>query len=439
MPIVIVACGILLLLLLIIRKVSPFLALLVVSILVGITSGMPLNRIVASLQTGIGDTLGEIALIIALGAMFGKLIEESGAARRISQSLIKKFGKQNVQWAVVLTGLIVGIPMFYNAGFIILLPLVFAIAAETGLSLISISIPMAASLSVTHGFLPPHPGPTALAAIFRANIGLTLLYGMIIAIPTVVVAGPLFSKFLRKTKAAPPQGLFDSTKIDDRDLPGNTKSLLLALLPVILIAGSAVLNLWFEKKTQVMVIAAFVGDPTVALLLSVILAVYVLHIQRGKKIQDVMNSLGSSIGSVALIMLIIAAGGAFKQIIIDAGVGSYISTVSQEFHFSPLVMGWAVAALMRVSLGSATVAGLTAASIVAPVIQVSNASPELMVLSLGAGSLMFSHVNDTGFWMFKEFFSLSMKQTFLSWSIMETIVSLMGLVGVLVLNILIRR
>jgi gluconate transporter len=326
--------------------------------------------------------------------------------------------------------------MFYNAGFMILLPLVFSTAQESGLPLTRVAIPVASSLSVTHGFLPPHPGPLALASIFHADIGLTLLYGIVIAVPTVIVAGPLFSRTLKNVSAAPPAGLFDGPKISSDELPPTSMSFVLALTPVVLITVAALLGIWFDRSSTVILFFDFLGEPTIAFLLSVFLAVHFLHLRRGRHMQEVMASLGNSVNTVASILLIIAAGGALKQIIIDAGVGNAISELGRGIQLSPVFVGWLVAALMRVALGSATVAGLTAAGIVLPIVQGSNVRPELMVLALGAGSLMFSHVNDTGFWMFKEFFNLSVKHTFRSWSIMETIVSVLGLLGVLILSVL---
>lgn len=438
MPIIIIAGGVLLLLFLILKKINPFLALLIVSIAVGICSGMPLQKVVSSVISGISDTLGSIVLIITLGAMFGKVIEESGAAKRITLTLIAVFGKKHIQWALVLTGFIVGIPIFYNAGFILLLPLVFSVAAETGLSIIYIGIPVAASLSVTHGFLPPHPGPSALAGIFNAKLGLTLIYGMIISIPAIVLAGPVFSRLLKKLNPIPPKGLFDKKLSSDADLPPGIMSLFIALLPVLIIALSAIFEILLTNDSDLSRLNKFIGEPFIALIISLAISIYFLHIRLGKNMKDMMEAMGNSVSSVAMIMLIIAAGGAFKQVIVDGGVGKYITLQCSALHLSPLFMAWAVAALLRVTIGSATVAGLTAAGIVAPMIQGTGVSPELMVLSAGAGSLMFSHVNDTGFWMFKEFFNISVKETFLSWSIMETIVSVVGLIGVFMLQIFIR-
>jgi gluconate transporter len=433
MPLLLIFLNILILLVLILKKVNPFIALLIVSITLGVMFKMPLPLISEAIKEGIGSTLGSIALVIALGAMFGKVIEVSGAAQQITMGLVRKFGVKYIQWAVMLTGLIVGIPMFYNAGFILLLPLIFAIAYETKLSIIFVGIPMAASLSVTHGFLPPHPGPTAIAGIFKADLGLTLLYGLIISIPAIILAGPVFVNVIKNMKVGD-QNLKQENTRDIKNKPSVILSILIALLPVIIITASVILSFAFPKLTIGFDLIKFIGEPFVALLVSLFVAIYFLQIRKGLKLTYVMSYLTDSVGTVAIIMLIIAAGGAFKQVIVAAGVGKYISDICSQMNLSPLVMGWTIAAILRVSIGSATVAGLTAAGIVSPLLQSTMVKPELMVLAIGAGSLMFSHVNDTGFWMFKEFFKISLKQTFLSWSIMETIVSLVGLFGVLILN-----
>ena len=430
MPLLIVLAGILLLLLLIVKKLNPLLALLIVSIVTGLLLKMPLSKLLVTIQTGIGSTLGSVAIVIVLGAIMGKWMEESGAAHRITQTLVKKFGVKNIQWAVMLTGLMVGIPMFYNAGFVVLVPLVFALAAETGLPLLYLAMPMAASLSVTHGLLPPHPSPVALAALFKANTGRTLLYGLIIALPAVVIAGPLMGRLVKNIKATPPEGLINST--EKKEMPPAFTSFFIALMPVIIILCFVLLSFLFPAG-NLKEYFIFFGDPNIAFLISIIITLFILQSNKKYSVTQLMKWATDAVASIAMIIMIIAAGGVFKQVLIDGGVGDYIKNISSEFHFQPLLLGWLIAALLRVSIGSATVAGLTAAGIVAPLVT-GNVSAELMVLSVGSGSLMFSHVNDTGFWMFKEYFNLSVKQTLLSWTVMETIVSVLGLIGVLLLN-----
>jgi gluconate transporter len=436
MPLLIVVLGVLLLLVLLLGfKLNAFIALILVSLAVGIAEGMSVAEAIKSIENGVGSTLGSLTLILGFGSMLGSIVAESGSAQRITYGLINRFGVKRIQWAVVLTGFVVGIPLFYNAGFVLLVPIVFTLASATNLPLLYVGIPMASALSVTHGYLPPHPGPTAIAVIFRADIGLTLVYGFIVAIPAILLAGPFFTRFLTRIKTRPPEGLFTLKKFSEEEMPGYGISLFTALFPVILIAAAAIFNQTLPETSGFRQVFNFLGDPSIALLLSVLLAVYLLGIRRGKTMDEMMKIITQSISSIAMILLIIAGGGALKQVLVDSGVGQYIADSVSGSSYSPLFMAWGIAALLRVCLGSATVAGLTAAGIVLPIIQMTNANPELAVLATGAGSLMFSHVNDPGFWMFKEYFGLSLGQTFASWSIMETLVSVAGLLGVLVLNV----
>jgi Gnt-I system high-affinity gluconate transporter len=432
MPLLIVALGVLCLLVLILLKVKPLYALLAVSLLVGLGEGMSISATLEAIGLGIWDTLKNIALVLCIGAMLGKMIETSGAANRITDTLITWFGKKNIQWAVMLTGLIVGIPLFYNAGFVILIPLVFSIALSAEVPILLVGIPMAASLSVTHGFLPPHPGPTAIAAIFHADLGKTLLLGLVITLPAVVLAGPIFSRSLKKMTLAIPQKK-NATKKIEQVLPSATVSFIVALFPVVIIALCALLQTVTKDEKHVTILKFF-GSPLTTLSMALVIAIYVLGTKQNKQPKELASSLFQSIKDILMIVLIIAAGGGFKGVLVASGVGDYIKDLTVGLTLSPLLMAWSIAALLRVSLGSATVAALTASGIVLPFLAMPGVHPELMVLSVGAGSLMFSHVNDTGFWMFKEYFNLSLKQTFLSWTLMETIISVTGLLGVLLLD-----
>jgi Gnt-I system high-affinity gluconate transporter len=417
------------------KKVSPFLSLLIVAIATGLCLGMPPAVVLKSVKTGVGSTLGDVALIICLGAILGKMLELSGAAGQIANTLIRSFGKKNIQWAVLLTGFFVGIPLFYNAGFIILVPLIFSIARTAGLPLLYVAIPMAASLSTTHCFLPPHPGPMFLVGAFKADLGKTLMYGLIISIPVVILAGPVLGNFLKRMNVDIPAP--GKIEIQEKELPGIFESFILALLPVILIALAVIANSFFPTDTLVKRIILFLGDATIALLSSVILAVFFLGIRKGKTMQQMTQWLNDAVSGVAVILLIITAGGVFKQVLIDSGTAAYITSFSKEWSIPPLVFAWLVTALLRVAIGSATVAGITAAGIVSPLVAAGVVSPELMVLAVGTGSVFGSHVNDSGFWMFKEFFNLSLKQTFLSWTLMETTISILGLIGVLILQMVV--
>jgi Gnt-I system high-affinity gluconate transporter len=417
------------------KKVSPFLSLLIVAILAGLAFGMQPDTLLKAVKAGVGSTLGDVILIICLGAILGKILELSGAASQIANTLIRSFGKKNIQWAVLLTGFFVGIPLFYNAGFIILVPLIFSIARTAKLPLLYVAIPMAASLSTTHCFLPPHPGPMFLVGAFKADLGKTLMYGLVISIPVVIIAGPLLGRFLKRLNIQiPPQGKIET---EEKKLPGVFESFMLALLPVLLIAFAVIANTFFPGESIVKRVVLFLGDATIALLLSVLLAVLILGIAKGRSMQQVMQWLNDSISGVAVILLIITAGGVFKQVLIDSGTADYITSFSKQWNIHPLLFAWLITALLRVAIGSATVAGITAAGIVSPLLATGTVSPELLVLAVGTGSVFGSHVNDSGFWIFKEFFQISLKQTFLSWTVMETLISVLGLVGVMVLSAII--
>jgi len=417
------------------KKVSPFLSLLIVALLAGLAFGMQPDTLLKAVKAGVGSTLGDVILIICLGAILGKILELSGAATQIANTLISSFGIKNIQWAVLLTGFLVGIPLFYNAGFIILVPLIFSIARTAKLPLLYVAIPMAASLSTTHCFLPPHPGPMFLVGAFKADLGKTLMYGLVISIPVVIIAGPLLGRFLKRLNIQiPPQ---EKIETEEKKLPGVFESFMLALLPVLLIALAVIANTFFPGESIAKKVILFTGDATIALLLSVLLAVLILGIAKGRSMQQVMQWLNDSISGVAVILLIITAGGVFKQVLIDSGTADYITSFSKQWNIHPLLFAWLITALLRVAIGSATVAGITAAGIVSPLLATGTVSPELLVLAVGTGSVFGSHVNDSGFWIFKEFFQISLKQTFLSWTVMETLISILGLVGVMVLSMVI--
>ena len=438
MPLLIVIFGIVLLFLLIAKfKLNAFIAFIIVSLVVGVAEGMEFLKVLASIEEGIGKTLGSLIMILGFGAMLGKLVADSGAAQRITTKLVDKFGKKNIQWAVVLTGFIVGIPMFYTVGFVILIPLVFTVAATTGLPLIYVGLPMLASLSVTHGYLPPHPAPTGIAVMFNADIGKTLLYGIVVAIPAIVVAGPLFSRTIKNVKATPLKEFVNPKVLKDDEMPSTTTSILTALLPVILIGIASLVNVLLPEENIVTKITSIIGNPVIAMLLSVLVAVYTLGLKRGRTMKEVMDSVSHAVAGITMVLLIIAGAGGLKEVLIDSGVSEYIGDLLKGSTISPLILAWLIATVIRVCVGSATVAGLTAAGIALPLLSSSGVSPELMVLAIGSGSLMLSHVNDGGFWLYKEYFNLSVKDTLRTWTVMETTVGVMGLLGVLVLDIFI--
>lgn len=438
MPLVIVFIGILFLFLLItLFKFNGFISFILVAIGIGIAQGMQLNYIVDSIENGIGNTLGFLVMILGFGAMLGKLVAESGAAQQITNGLIKIFGVNYTKVAVMLTGFIVGITMFYSVGFVILVPLVFTVAKATGLSLIGVGLPMLASLSVTHGFLPPHPAPSALSVMFEADIGKTLIYGVLLSIPAILISGPLLTRFLPKVEAKPLKEFMTTTVFKQDELPSLFNSLSTALLPVLLIGFSTLISFLIQEESILSKCINFIGNPVIALLLTLLLATYSLGISRGKTMNQIMKTYADAVSGITMVLLVISGAGALKQILIDSGVSDYIGGILEISSMSPLLIGWIIATLIRFSVGSATVAGLTTAGIVLPLVQNTNVSPELMVLSIGSGSLMLSHVNDSGFWLFKEYFNLTVKETLSTWTIMETSIGISGLIGVLILNQLI--
>ena len=438
MPLVIVFIGILFLFLLItLFKFNGFISFILVAIGIGIAQGMQLNYIVDSIENGIGNTLGFLVMILGFGAMLGKLVAESGAAQQITNALIKIFGVNYTKVAVMLTGFIVGITMFYSVGFVILVPLVFTVAKATGLSLIGVGLPMLASLSVTHGFLPPHPAPSALSVMFEADIGKTLIYGVLLSIPAILISGPLLTRFLPKVEAKPLKEFMTTTVFKQDELPSLFNSLSTALLPVLLIGFSTLISLLIQEESILSKCINFIGNPVIALLLTLLLGTYSLGISRGKTMNQIMKTYADAVSGITMVLLVISGAGALKQILIDSGVSDYIGGILEISSMSPLLIGWIIATLIRFSVGSATVAGLTTAGIVLPLVQNTNVSPELMVLSIGSGSLMLSHVNDSGFWLFKEYFNLTVKETLSTWTIMETSIGISGLIGVLILNQLI--
>ncbi|KAA9040972.1 gluconate transporter [Ginsengibacter hankyongi] len=415
-------------------KINPFLAFLIVSIAAGLLLGIPFNKVIASVQFGIGDTLGSLVIIIALGAMLGKLVADSGAAQKIASVMMKAFGVKYIQWALVVTGFIIGIPLFYGVGFVLMIPLIFSVVYQYKLPAVYIGLPMLAALSVTFGFLPPHPSPTALVVQFHANMGLTLIYGLIIAIPAIIIAGPLFSRTLKNIHSVPLE-TFHGTSLPEDRLPGTVSSFLSALLPVVLLMIATLVANFVSPATSFGKVVSFLAEPAVVMLISLSVATYTLGIKQGSSIKSVMSTYAESVKDIAMILLIIGSSGALKQVLTDSGISQEIAAQLNHVNIHPLILAWLIAAIIRICVGSATVAGLTTAGILAPLILQGHVNPNLMVLSIGAGSLAFSHVNDSGFWMFKEYFNVSIKDTIRSWTMMETIISLVGLAGVLILNI----
>ncbi|MBO0932316.1 gluconate:H+ symporter [Fibrella aquatilis] len=417
-------------------RVHAFLAFLLVSLGVGLGLGMAPLALVESIQKGIGSTLGPILGIIALGAMLGKLVAQSGAAQRIAGSLIGLSGAGRIRWAFMVTGFVVGLPLFYSVGFLLLAPLVITVAQRYKLSAVYVGIPMLASLSVTQGYLPPHPAPLAILKQFNADMGLTLFYGVLVAIPAILVSGILFGSTLKRYTTPPNQALIAPT-LTDHQMPGTGVSFFTVLLPILLISASTLLQPLLPTGSVARQVVLFLGEPLVSMLIAVLVAMYTLGIRRGKSFVAVTELLGESVKEVALLFLIFGGAGALKQVLTDAGVSQSIANLMQGSLLHPYVVGWGIAAIIRVCVGSSTVSGITTAGIMLPLLRSSGVEPNLMVLAIGAGSMMFSHVNDTGFWLFREYFQLSMTDTLKTWSVMETLVSVCGLAGVMALSLLV--
>ena len=412
-------------------KVQPLLAFVLAAIAAALMLGMPPEKIPGAIERGIGDLLGSLVVVICLGAVFGKLIADSGAARRIAVSLIGTLGPSRLPVAMTVTGFIVGLPLFYNVGFVLMIPLIFSLVAQSRRPAVALGMPLLAGLSIAHGFLPPHPSPTALVAAVHADMGTTLLYGLMVAIPTLIIAGPLFAMTLKNIRAEPAAIFLAAPKPDD-ELPGVFASFATALLPVVLLGGFTAVTLLRPSLSAPL---AFFSSPMVVMLASYLVAVFTLGGGRGQALAQVMVSAKDALREIAPILLIIAGAGGLKQVLTESGVSAQLGAQLAHLPVPPLVLGWAMATLIRVCLGSATVAGVTAAGIVAPLVVASGVNPNLMVLAVGAGSLMFSHVNDSAFWMFKEYFGLSLKDTFRSWTMMETLVGSVGIVFVLLLSL----
>jgi len=414
-------------------KVNAFLAFLAVALGVGLALQLAPNLLLAAITQGLGDTLGSVTGIIVLGAMLGKLVADSGAAQQITTVLTGSLGPQYIPWTLMLAGLLIGIPLFYNVGFVLIVPLIFSVAYSRQLPAVYVGLPMLASLSVLHGFLPPHPAPTALVGQFHASLGLTFGYGLAVAIPAIILAGPVYARTLRGIVSVPLVG-FIAEPLPATALPGVANSFVSSLLPVLILSGALGLQAILPPASPLAPALALLAEPLVALLLSVAIATYSLGVVRGRSTAQVMDGYQTAVKDIAAILLIIGGAGVLKQVLVASGASQEIAASLRGIGLPPLVLGWLLAALIRVCLGSATIAGLTAAGIMLPTLGQAHVNPNLLVLAIGAGSLAFSHVNDAGFWLFKEYFNLSLRDTFRSWTAMETIVAVVGLAGVLVLD-----
>jgi len=422
-------------------RIHPFIALIITSGFLGLISGMPLAKIVKSFQDGFGGVLGFVGIVLGLGTMLGKMMAESGGADQIAQTLVRAFGKQRVHWAMMIGAFLVGIPLFFEIGFVLLIPLVFIVARRSGVPLFKIGMPMLASLSVMHGLVPPHPGPLLAIGIFGADIGKTIFYGLVVGLPTVIIAGPMFGAFIAKyVDIKPSDELMEqlAREPQTKDLPGFAITLITVLSPVFLMLLKTFVDVTLPEGNAVRDLMDFIGNPIVALLAALLLSLYTFGVARGFTRQQVLKFVDQSLAPTAAIVLIIGAGGGFKQMLVNSGVGTAIGQLAVHAQISPLLLAWFVAGVIRVATGSATVATITGAGIVAPLVTlIPGTNRELLVLATGAGSLILSHVNDAGFWLVKEYFNMSVGETFKTWTAMETIISVVALVFIMLLNLVV--
>ncbi|AMW82031.1 GntP family permease [Pseudomonas sp. D8002] len=423
-------------------KVHPFIALIIAAGFLGLTSGMPVDKIIKAFQDGFGGVLGFVGIILALGTMLGKMMADSGGADQIAQTLVRAFGKEKVQWAMMFAAFLVGIPLFFEIGFVLLIPLVFIVARRTGVSLIKIGIPLLAGLSAVHGLVPPHPGPLLAIGVFGADIGKTILYGLIVALPTAIIAGPLYGSFIAKyIPGNPSQELVDqlaSEQPESKTLPSFSITLITVLLPVFLMLLKTFADVALPDGHVIRNWMDMIGHPITALLLALLLSLYTFGHRQGIGSKQILKLLDASLAPTAAIILIIGAGGGFKQMLVTSGVGDVIGHMAVTAQINPILLAWLVAAVIRVATGSATVATITGAGIVVPVVgMIPGVNRELLVLATGAGSLVLSHVNDAGFWLVKQYFNMTVAETFKTWTAMETILSVVALGFIMLLSLVV--
>lgn len=421
-------------------KMHPFVVLVVVSIALGIVAGMPLGAVVKAFQDGVGGVLAFIAIVVALGTMLGKMMAESGGATRIATTLIAMFGERRVHWAIMFVAFIVGIPVFFQVGFVLLIPLVFTIARRTGMSLVKIGIPLVAGLSVVHGLVPPHPAAMLAVGAYQADVGLTIAYAILVGLPTASLAGPIFASWIAPRITLPAENPVAAqfTADVEREMPSFGIAVFTVLLPVILMLFASAADVLLEPTSTVRMALDFIGSPIVSLLLALLFSFWSLGYRQGLTNDQILKFTNDCLAPTATILLVIGAGGGFNRVLIESGVGKAIADVAIGAQASPLLLAWIIAALIRVATGSATVAMTTAAGIVAPIaLATPGTSAELLVLATGAGSLVLSHVNDSGFWLIKEFFNMTVPQTLKTWTVAETIIGVAGLAFTLLLGLVV--
>ena len=431
--------GIALLLFLVITlRVPAFLALLVTSLLVGLSSGLAPEDVLNSIKNGMGGTLGFVAIVVGLGAILGQILESSGGIERIAGSLIRSFGPEKVQWSLAITGFVVAIPVFFDVAFIILAPLLYGLAKRSGRSLLYYAIPLLAGLAITHSFIPPTPGPIAVAELINADLGWVILFGAITGIPTMIIAGPWFGKIISNRIFVPvPESHQTEDKNSDASTPSFAWVASIILLPLFLIMLATSAPFFLAADSFLLVALRFLGHPFVALTIATIFAMLIAHTKCDLSSSALLKIANKGLEPAGVVILITGAGGAFKQVLIDSGVGQMLASVFIDAQFSVLILGFLIAAITRIAQGSATVAMITAAGLIAPVLElqpISAASLGLLVIAISSGATILSHVNDSGFWLVSRYLGMSEKDTLKSWTVMTTLISLVGLASCLVIS-----
>ncbi|MFJ5831258.1 gluconate:H+ symporter [Streptomyces sp. NPDC093089] len=420
-------------------KMHAFLALTIGSLALGAFAGAPLAATIKSFSTGLGNTVAGVGVLIALGAILGKLLADSGGADQIVDTILARTGKRGMPWAMVLIASVIGLPLFFEVGIVLLIPVVLMVAKRGNYSLMRIGIPALAGLSVMHGLIPPHPGPLVAIDAVGANLGVTLALGLVVAVPTVIIAGPVFSKYAaRWVDIQPPENMIPARPSEDLEKrPSFGATVATILLPVVLMLVKALVDIVVDDpENGVQKVTDVIGSPLIALLAAVIVGMFTLGRAAGFSKERLSSTVEKSLAPIAGILLIVGAGGGFKQTLIDIGVGQMILDLSKNWSIPALLLAWLIAVAIRLATGSATVATISAAGLVAPLAEgMSTGEVSLLVLAIGAGSLFFSHVNDAGFWLVKEYFGMNVGQTVKTWSVMETIISVVGIVFVLLLSL----
>jgi Gnt-I system low-affinity gluconate transporter len=426
-------------------KISAFVSLLITAIYVGIVAGMPLSAVTQAIQDGMAGTLGFVATVVGLGAIFGQMLESSGGAESLAHYLVKKFGKDRASWAMVITGFVVAIPVFLDVGFIILVPIIYALSRDTKRSLLYYAIPLLAGLAVTHSFIPPTPGPVAVADIINAQLGWVILLGIILGFPTAVIAGPIWGKYISKKIYLEPPFDFDKQpqEVDPKNFPPFRMIAIIISIPLFLILVNTFTGLAVSKEFVPKSIwtdsLEFIGHPFSALIMATLIATYFLCFKRGMGKQKILDLSTKALGPAGIIILITGAGGVLKQVLVDSGIGQIMAESMAHSALPPILLAWLLAAVVRVTQGSATVAMITAAGIIAPVISefgLNDPQRALVVIAIASGATLLSHVNDSGFWLVGKYLGMNEKQTLQSWTVMETIIAICGLAFTLLASLL---